>query len=562
MKHLREGREAGSVLVMVALLLPILCALAMMGMDFGRAYMEKSTLQNVADAAALAGVAEVSEGRARLVTEEDVPKVASVAAEETVKANRAARKILDRNGQEELKPSVMELRKETLGENRYYEVKLVKRVPFSYGRMILPAAFLPDGWTVSAHAWAMAGPEPGDRGIDMHTQLHAIMEGQTYNEFFEIQDEMEALGYGSSARVEARKRSESSKGAYYTLDEEGNPIRREYVHLGRDLESLNPNHMTSDGDRADGKNKTQWLDMRDLYVNVKPDVMSSSLMPNWDVGDEFLAGMKLANTIFSGVGTDWYYKNKTKAEVIAQIARTFERTEEKAAELLERFLATPIRVVIGVSHPYTVRGTPEELKAMWQEDRKSVATDFKGKLNREILANDPLLVRIESEELNAKSSGYYTNSAREYQIDIKVDNLSPMEGDSYKYRPLAFFYSAPLNVYSTPAAGARQAKTLILNLEADFRGIVFAPESPVQVLGNGHKFQGLIVAKSIMGPDGVELEMADMDYASGDPLYQDFYTRLGLSDAAYDSFGLVRLKVYPNPGKDIVYLTERAKVTE
>jgi hypothetical protein len=43
--------------------------------------------------------------------------------------------------------------------------------------------------------------------------------------------------------------------------------------------------------------------------------------------------------------------------------------------------------------------------------------------------------------------------------------------------------------------------------------------------------------------------------------FQLFYTKLGFSEAYYDDFGAIALTVYNDPKQDIVYLTERAKVT-
>ena len=48
-------QERGSVLVLTVVLLPILFAFLGFGYDLGNIYMHKSRLQNVADAAALAG---------------------------------------------------------------------------------------------------------------------------------------------------------------------------------------------------------------------------------------------------------------------------------------------------------------------------------------------------------------------------------------------------------------------------------------------------------------------------------------------------------------------------
>ena len=560
-------RESGSVLVMIALLLPVFCVLAMMGLDFGRAYMMKSTLQNAADAAALAGVVKVAEGPARLIAEADVPSDSYVTTDGIADANRAADDILEENLEENGEVRLLSKEQKLKAAEysgtggavgtRYYEVKLVKRVAFEFGRMILPASFLPGGWTVSARAWAMAGDLKTD--VDLETKLRIIRDTQTYKDFQEIEREL-------GSKTEGRYRSESSKGIYYLLDDEGNPLRREYVHMGHDLEPVNITNLTEDGDRRDGKLKSRWLDERDLYINFKPDISSSSLLPNWDIGQTFdAAKMRISNMLFQGMPTNWAYADKTKADVVAQFVQSFSLTEEAAEKLVDRFIQTPVLSTIDVSHLYQVRGTPEELKAMWQANKKSVATDFKGRMNQKILENDPLLVRIESDEMNARTTGrYYENTVREFEIDIKVDNYTPkLDEDHYRYRPMVFFYDRPTNTNAlhNPLVEIRETRLMTLNLQEDFRGIIFAPNSPVKVLGNGHKFRGLIVAKSIMGADGVELEMPTTNYDEARVQYRDFYQKLGISEATYDDFGLVNLTIYTNQGTDIVYLTERAKVT-
>ena len=44
----------------------------------------------------------------------------------------------------------------------------------------------------------------------------------------------------------------------------------------------------------------------------------------------------------------------------------------------------------------------------------------------------------------------------------------------------------------------RDSKPVILNLNANFRGVIYAPNSPVTVIGNGHKFKGFIIAKEFL----------------------------------------------------------------
>ena len=56
----RRTREKGVILVATAIMLPVLLAAMGMAFDIGRLYMEKAKMQNMADAAVLAGVAELN----------------------------------------------------------------------------------------------------------------------------------------------------------------------------------------------------------------------------------------------------------------------------------------------------------------------------------------------------------------------------------------------------------------------------------------------------------------------------------------------------------------------
>lgn len=97
---------------------------------------------------------------------------------------------------------------------------------------------------------------------------------------------------------------------------------------------------------------------------------------------------------------------------------------------------------------------------------------------------------------------------------------------------------------------------------ADVVGLAY---SPVKIVGNGHKFRGCIVAKSILDKDGNVLddEMPGNEKVDGaTDILQNFPARVGFSEARYDTFGLVKLRNYANPAKDVIYLPPRSKITD
>ena len=99
--------------------------------------------------------------------------------------------------------------------------------------------------------------------------------------------------------------------------------------------------------------------------------------------------------------------------------------------------------------------------------------------------DDPMYLRIEAEpDVDHYSSSYYFTPVRQFVININVDNTAD------NLRPLFFYYDGPDPVKSENAP----PQPLILNLNANFKGVLFMPDVPVVINGNGHTFEGFIVA--------------------------------------------------------------------
>ena len=113
---------------------------------------------------------------------------------------------------------------------------------------------------------------------------------------------------------------------------------------------------------------------------------------------------------------------------------------------------------------------------------------------------DVLWTRIESEAFIPlymlgvnKTSHYEYKSVRQIILNMNGDNTVKDADGNFKYRPVVMFYMGPERIDMN--SSVRVSKPIILNLNADFRGILFAPYSPVILNDNGHKFYGFIVAK-------------------------------------------------------------------
>lgn len=113
---------------------------------------------------------------------------------------------------------------------------------------------------------------------------------------------------------------------------------------------------------------------------------------------------------------------------------------------------------------------------------------------------DILWTRIESEAfiplkmlgITDKNGHTQFKSVRQIIININSDNTLTTDG-KFKYRPIVFFYDGPEKIDMN--SNARTPRPIILNLNANFRGIIFAPTVPVIINPNGYKFYGFIVAK-------------------------------------------------------------------
>lgn len=111
--------------------------------------------------------------------------------------------------------------------------------------------------------------------------------------------------------------------------------------------------------------------------------------------------------------------------------------------------------------------------------------------------DDPLYIRIESEPAHNASGGNQGNPPQQIIININVSNLADGK------RPLIFYYDGPLE--------DRDPVPVILNLNADFKGVLYMPDVPVVINGNGkgvgdgdgtnHTFEGFIIAKEFRALD-------------------------------------------------------------
>lgn len=567
MRRLGNSSQKGAVLVFVAFLLPMLVFFGGMAIDFGRAYLYKSDLQNAADAAALAGVVAASKSsKARLI--EDAPANKTTPSDVAVIKNRAVSasnvtlvKDIGRAGASDANTKLFtdpqnEEDEEQQNNTYYYMVELTDEVKMVFARLFLPDSLLPDGWNIKvvARAWAKAGDggNDGNDGVDLLTQLQEMVGlemSSTFNEWWKKDvkgtfEEAQTLSYTNTG---VQYGADGSRSELFNMDgtEEDKNVRKDlFINLKQDVHY--ETKLTEDFDVTDLQGKS-YEEARSLFYNDGKKFVNI-IMPNGKV----VKGPVTWDTLIRELGPQITYSSDKTWWNLTNGYLTWDAIDPEKREIVWKALTSSVTATINVTKPFPVRNVA------------ALEKDFS--LNTEGVRNlqDPLFVRIESEEFN--ESGV-NNTIHDIHINITADNtVKDDETEEYLYRPMVFAYEGPVDVDGKRGEG-RKSNTVVVNLGADFRGIIFAPNSSVHINVTGddserREFRGIIVAKSLVDEQGHEISMpADEVTTDNAAAFQAFYhDTLNLSEAVYDDFGVVKLNVY-KPEKDIFYLTSRASIT-
>ena len=167
---------------------------------------------------------------------------------------------------------------------------------------------------------------------------------------------------------------------------------------------------------------------------------------------------------------------------------------------------------------------------------------------------DILWVRIESEAflplkmlgITDKDSFSQYKSVRQIILNINEDNTEKDSDGKFKYRPFVMFYDGPEKI--DMSSNIRKPRPIILNLNKDFRGILFAPNSPVIINDNGHKFFGFIVAKEyrkLTFGIGHEVKHENANKMCVNDFGEIFSERTDqMSCGEYNTFGIVSFENY------------------
>ena len=152
----RLKKQKGSLITLFALLLPILLGFTGMAVDLGRLYMEQGRLQNIADAAALAGLAELksqNKANGQLVTgmpdgavkavEEELLEVANSGANEYLRKNSGdSFNMEDVNDKKVLKTAIYRIKNSDDKYSYFYELIIGNEYPLYFAQIIYPKDML------------------------------------------------------------------------------------------------------------------------------------------------------------------------------------------------------------------------------------------------------------------------------------------------------------------------------------------------------------------------------------------------------------------------------------
>ncbi|MBR0261183.1 MAG: pilus assembly protein [Selenomonadaceae bacterium] len=507
-------RQHGQVMALFALLVPVLFIFAGVGMDLGWYYLNVSRLQNAADAAALAGARALIETNDTLSEYKGVQLIDKFYAEDdtgmgsddegnidTVSGDEAAAAYVLRNLSSDenwtggtgnytmnsnwgvgnskiiMAPSLYKY-----GGNFYYVVNIKESVQHFF----MPGLDWLDSMNAPVIAVAMLTKNSGGTSTDTVAETYTPVEivfdanggvfsdGTTAStksiknpDSMEDDEVSESLTPDTGTPTYESNTKSSVKEFKGVWSTNPNPTEGQIIDIYQDGAQLTKTELAKlFGDNETvtlyavweevlpHNNRTLWEQMHYLIAKYVYD-------PDWNVSVNKYGG-KLHDLNFIPTGNAAVLKNN-KVVYINMAANTKANNSGEYIKDVDRLFLDfrpdgfiiRVHALINVNAAYDVRS-----------DR----------------ADDPLYIRIEAEP----KIGNTGNEPQQIIININADNTADSK------RPLFFYYDGPLTYNGTYPD--RVTQPVILNMTTDFKGVLFMPEVPVVIHGNGHKFEGFIVA--------------------------------------------------------------------
>ena len=235
-----------------------------------------------------------------------------------------------------------------------------------------------------------------------------------------------------------------------------------------------------------------WKRLDSINIDFRPEVTLSGewLSEDWDLE----CGFDGVTTIHNQFETSGSEENKIRFDYVKRLR---------------------IHTSMNFENPYKVRpdvDTDAEPDVLWAR-----------------IESEPILYKpdvTDSSNLAGLSSIVSTTTLNSVNQIILNFNQSNHNTNGQNYRPVIIFYDGPetysiYSYYDTINKFVRKSKPVIVNLNAPYRGILYAPNSPVVVIGDyKDNFEGFIVAKEY-----VELKGDDDFVDSGEVRYFNKPTR-------------------------------------
>lgn len=591
-KFLKLLNKKGQSILYFAGLAPLVFAFGCAGIDIGWYFLNVSRLQNAADAAAVAGAIELTKKDRPLYLYEfdQLLEETKTYEEDTLtdieSYEHIAKQYANSNlgnfsniGEDTVKDSwsqnevsfIAKLYGPNNPPEKFYCVKLKEEVKHAFG-FLTNSVFkkygidIPDTIpiTVSAAAKVKRFPNYSNDTNDaerpsLAEQMEALRDGEDAVEgrrarksvvytYFEV---MQQEYREESAANKAAMQKEIEQAVASGVDEETakkealerwiNKLAAEYIRKGIDANTARKRanddlttdrSLTKARERSIKSSGNWWLkdltkfrtenltlrgiggptwkdkqfDFDDLFVDFSVDFSYNKPEQDWDIG------YPKPNRFQSNTQYRKYFHNQSDPGNISEEYRIYG--------------------IIGIEKEESTRKFPYQVR----EGRE---------------APDPLFIRIESETMKPKP--YYTgnawNTVHQIIINVNCSNYDPNTDETDQSgRAIVFYYDGPEKIDEN--SHVRDSKPIILNLNANFRGIIYAPNTPVIICGNNHHFRGFIVAKEFL-----ELK-TDKDFEN-----EDFVKAFRQDVASYKSNVKNNNKIYIKP-ENIKTLEEGEEIPE
>lgn len=542
-------RRRGQVSLLFALMMPIFLLILGVVLDLGWYYLNVSRLQNAADAAAVAGATALKDGeyfsdyrniklvgkypgkdsnkyRVDSIYELTAIENTNVIANEYVAKNLVSDKdnIINSWTKTEVNS---EQGLYTKDNNLYYVVKLKERIrhfflPGWFDDMSAPvtAVALLSKTAINGDSQSFVPEMPDTPSVTYDEKVaDVVIDEEQIKVMKKILNENMIVG---NWEVQKYYKNSNPPSGYYKVDEETGeetPIKAFELRFKYNFYTGAWNHF------QDMKNHYKIADAtyRTETINIWDDVVDTN---NDGVADRWGTSSSVTNTTAS-TNTDgkpylWNQLASINIDFKPEITFVNDAAEEDWDFRLG-YLKTScnhqgpdykdwtapqgsdvknigilrIHSTINIGKPYQER-----------TDENCRKTDAYGNLLPDILWG-----RIESEPMlfypdkrngleSLRKRVYGLSSVRQIIINVKESNFN--KGDE-TYRPVILFYDGPEtnDIYASYKERTdvlhNKSLPVILNLDADFRGVLYAPNSPVVVIGNKKdNFDGFVVAKEYL----------------------------------------------------------------